>query len=59
MPEGFAQFAEVHLAQFNDDTDERLYVVEFYDMSYDHVKNEYYKDKAAAYRAAAEVNEKK
>lgn len=53
----YATFAEVHLMHFSDDGD-KLYVVEFSDDMGFLVKSEYYKDKRAAYEAAAEINEK-
>ena len=54
----YATFAEVHLMHFSDEGGDKLYVVEFSDDMGFLVKSEYYKDKRAAYEAAAEINEK-
>ena len=51
---GYAMSAEVYLMHFNDETEEKLYLVEYYADSGSLLKSEYYKDKAAAYAAAAE-----
>lgn len=53
-----ATFAEVHLMHFSDDGSDNLYVVEYSNDLGFLLKSEYYKNKRAAYEAAAEVNEK-
>lgn len=52
---GYAMTAEVYLMHFNDQTNEHLYLVEYYSDSGSLLKSEYYRNKAAAYEAAAEV----
>ena len=54
-----AMFAEVYLVYFSDDGKDSLWVVEYYYDSGALLKTEYYKNRQAAYQAAAEVNEKK
>jgi hypothetical protein len=59
MSHGLVRFSEVNLFHFNDETNEKVYVVDFYDVDYKIVKSEYYRSREAAYMAASEIKEKK